>query len=276
MVPDAEPGQTPPGSSAPPRQGHHALDLIVGETPAIGALRLMIGKLGAVISNVLITGESGTGKELVARAIHASSARASRPFMPVNCGAIPPTLLESELFGHVRGAFTSAVTANRGLFIAADQGTLFLDEIGELPLALQVKLLRAIEEGEVWPVGATASVTVDVRIIAATNRTLQDDVDRGRFRKDLYYRLNVVHVGLPPLRERRADIPLIAERLLSRLNARLGTTVRSIDPATMQILVSYQWRGNVRELENVLERSMLMGDGAVIRVHDLPEEIIGS
>jgi len=246
---------------------------LVGDSPAIRAVREQIALIAPKPSNVLVTGESGVGKELAARAIHAASRRRAGEFVAVNCGAIPDTLLESQLFGHVRGAFTTAIQANPGLFVIADGGTLFLDEIGELPFALQVKLLRVIEERQVWPVGATKPVAVDVRIIASTNRDLVREVDAGRFREDLFYRLNVVHLRLPPLRERRADIALLADHLRERLNAKLGTRFLGIDRDALRLLMAQPWKGNVRELENVLERAMVLGDagGDMITLLDLPE-----
>jgi len=252
-----------------PRPGAHAL---VGESAAIQDVRGQIARSARAPSNVLITGESGVGKELVARAIHAASARRDHALVALNCGAIPEALLESQLFGHVRGAFTSAVQANRGLFVAADKGTLFLDEIGELPLSLQVKLLRVIEEGCVWPVGGTRPVPMDVRIIASTNRDLPAEVAAGRFRGDLFYRLNVVHLHLPPLRERRSDIPLLVDHLLAHLNAKLGTRFVGVERAALSALVNQPWRGNVRELENVLERAMVLGSGETISTRDLALE----
>ena len=215
-------------------------------------------------STVLITGESGTGKELVARLIHDEGPRAEKSFVAVNCGAIPETLLESELFGHVKGSFTGATTDKPGLFEEADGGTLLLDEIGELPASLQVKLLRALQEGEVRRVGANASRRVDVRVIAATNRDLAADVSANRFRGDLYYRVNVVSIRLPPLRERREDVAELALHFLRRHNARLSLDVRHIAPDAMRMLTSYAWPGNVRELENVIERALVMASGSTI------------
>jgi DNA-binding NtrC family response regulator len=246
---------------------------LVGESAPMQLVRDQIAKSGRARSNVLITGESGTGKELVARALHEASARHDQAFVPVNCGAIPEALLESQLFGHVRGAFTSAVQANPGLFAAANRGTLFLDEIGELPLSLQVKLLRVIEERHVWPVGATRPTAVDVRLIASTNRDLAQEVAAGRFREDLFYRLNVVRLELPPLRERRCDIPLLVDHLVHRLNAKLGTVVLGVERDAMRALISHPWRGNVRELENVLERAMVFGDGELITLEHLPASL---
>jgi len=250
---------------APPPTGHH----LVGQSPAIVAVRESIARCALTPSNVLITGESGVGKELVAAAIHAASPQCERPFIAVNCGAIPETLIESQLFGHVRGAFTSALQANPGLFVAGNHGTVFLDEIGELPFALQVKLLRVIENREVWPVGASRAVPLDVRIIASTNRDLLREVAAGRFRGDLFYRLNVVHISLPPLRERRGDIPLLVEHLIRRLNGKLGTAFVSVEPEALRLLAAQPWKGNVRELENVLERAMVMGTGRQLLLQHL-------
>jgi len=244
---------------------------LIGETAPMVAVRAHIARCATMPSNVLITGESGVGKELVADAIHAASARREQPFIPVNCGAIPETLMESQLFGHVRGAFTNALSANPGLFVAADRGTLFLDEIGELPQVMQVKLLRVIEDKQVWPVGATRGVPVDVRIIASTNRDLPAEVEAGRFRGDLFYRLNVVHITLPPLRERRADIPLLVAHLMRRLNAKLGTAFSGIEPEALRALVDLPWKGNVRELENILERAMVLGDGETLSLQHFAE-----
>src|SRR5262245_13002235 len=255
----------------PPRGGASPL---VGESPAMLALRDQIARTARTPSTVLITGESGVGKELVARALHAVSARRDRPFIAVNCGAIPEALLESQLFGHVRGAFTSAVQANPGLFSAADRGTLLLDEIGELPPPLQVKLLRVMEDRLVWPVGATRPLPVDLRIIASTNRDLAGEVLAGRFRQDLYYRLDVVHLKVPPLRERVADIPLLVDHLVGRLNAKLGTGFLGVEREALRALAARPWKGNVRELENALERAMVLGSGALLSLADLsaPED----
>jgi transcriptional regulator with PAS, ATPase and Fis domain len=256
--------------------GSDGIGRIIGESPALSAVRSQIAKIAATLSNVLITGESGTGKELVARSIHAASPRRGRRFVPINCGAIPGALMESQLFGHLRGAFTSALQASPGLFVAANQGTLFLDEIGELPLLLQVKLLRVIEEREVWAVGGTKPVPVDVRIVASTNRNLRQEVDEGRFRADLFYRLNVIHITPPPLRECRADIPVLVEHFLRKLNARLSTKYLGVDRDAMTILMNHRWKGNVRELEHVLERAMVLGEGDVITPDHLPEELAGA
>jgi DNA-binding NtrC family response regulator len=248
---------------------------LLGESAAMLALRTQVAKTGPAVSNVLITGESGTGKELVARAIHATSPRRGQPFVPINCGAIPEALLESQLFGHVKGAFTSAVQASCGLFVAADRGTVFLDEIGEMPLHLQVKLLRVIEEKQVWAVGSTKPVQVDIRIIASTNRDLAKEVEAGRFRCDLFYRLNVVHIALPLLREHREDIPLLADHFIHEFNLKLGRQVRGFDRDALRALTAYPWKGNVRELEHVIESAMILSDGEVLTVRDLPRGFLG-
>jgi len=224
-------------------------------------------------STVLITGESGTGKELIARLIHASSPRASRPFVPINCGAIPENLLESELFGHVKGAFTGAHADRAGLFEEADGGTLFLDEIGELPSQLQVKLLRALQEGEIRRVGDSSSRKVDVRIITATARDLEQEVRAGGFRSDLYYRINVVRIHLPPLRQRTEDIPPLTRYFLERFSGQLGISVTGFEPAAMKLLLSFPWYGNVRQLENVVERAMVLAESPTIKPEDLPDFI---
>jgi two-component system response regulator PilR (NtrC family) len=248
---------------------------LLGESAAMLAVRTQIARTGPAVSNVLITGESGTGKELVARAIHAASPRNGQPFVPINCGAIPEALLESQLFGHVKGAFTSAVQASCGLFTAADRGTVFLDEIGEMPLHLQVKLLRAIEEKQVWPVGSSKPVQIDIRIIASTNRDLAKEVEVGRFRGDLFYRLNVVHIALPPLREHREDIPLLADHFIREFNLKLGRRVRGIDRDTLRSLMAYPWKGNVRELEHVIESAMILSEDEILTLRDLPSGFVG-
>jgi len=252
-----------------PARPDRTAESLVGESLAIHAVRRQIARCAAAPTNVLISGESGVGKEVVARAIHAASSRHDRPFVPVNCGAIPEALLESQLFGHVRGAFTSAIQSNPGLFAAANHGTLFLDEIGELPYLLQVKLLRVLEDRQVWAVGGTRPVPVDVRLIVSTNRDLAGEVTAGRFRADLFYRLNVVHITVPPLRERRVDIPLLAEHFVRRLNHKLGTAVLGVDADAMRLLLAHPWKGNARELENALERAMILGDDDVIRASHL-------
>jgi two-component system response regulator AtoC len=224
-------------------------------------------------STVLITGESGTGKELIARLTHQSSPRASQPFVPINCGAIPENLLESELFGHVKGAFTGAHVDRAGLFEEADGGTLFLDEIGELPSQLQVKLLRALQEGEIRRVGGGTSRQVDVRIIAATARDLEQEVREGTFRSDLYYRINVVRIHLPPLRHRSEDIPHLARHFVDKFAKQLGISVTGFEPGAMKLLLDHPWYGNVRQLENVVERAMVLAEGPLVKVEDLPDFI---
>jgi len=222
---------------------------------------------------VLITGESGTGKELIARALHENSSRASQPVIRVNCAAIPRDLIESELFGYEKGAFTGAVTSKPGRFELAHGGTLFLDEIGEIPVNMQVKLLRALQEQEFERVGGIKTINVDVRLIAATNRDLGKEIQEGRFREDLYYRLNVVHLHLPPLRERQEDIPLLVDHFLAAFNRRLKKQVEGVTPAAMDKLLAYPWRGNIRELENVIERCLLFCEDARVDVGDLPPEV---
>jgi len=224
-------------------------------------------------STVLISGESGTGKEVVARYIHRLSDRADGPFLSINCGALPESLLESELFGHVRGSFTGAVKDKDGLLVAAEGGTFFLDEIGEMSPATQVKLLRAIQEREVIPVGATQAVPVDVRIIAATNRDLEEEIRKGTFRTDLYYRLNVIQLRLPPLRERREDIDLLARHFLERLAEREGGTARELSEDALEVLRHYDWPGNVRELENALERAVVLAPDGNLDVRHLPDRV---
>ena len=232
-----------------------------------------ISKIADFKTTVLITGESGTGKELVARAIHGKSQRKSSPFVAINCGAIPENLLESELFGHKRGAFTDATSDRRGLFEEADGGTLFLDEIGELPLNLQVKLLRVLQEENIRRVGDSKDLKVNVRIIAATHRDLTADVKAGRFREDLFYRINVLAIHIPPLRNRREDVSLLIDHFLSRNNARLGTNIRGLSPESRKLLLEYAWPGNVRELENTIERAMVLAESDVLQSSDLPERI---
>jgi two-component system response regulator AtoC len=224
-------------------------------------------------TTVLITGESGTGKELIARLVHDSSSRAGGPFVPINCGAIPENLLESELFGHVKGSFTGATTDRAGLFEEANGGTLLLDEIGELPPPLQVKLLRALQEGEIRRVGESRSRKVDVRILAATGRDLEGDVQEGTFRSELYYRINVIRIHLPPLRHRVEDVPVLGKHFVETYNETLSTKIEGFEPAAMKKLTAYSWPGNIRELENVVERSMVLAEGANITVEGLPEII---
>jgi two-component system response regulator AtoC len=250
-------------------------DEIVGRSAPMRSALDVARKVARHPSTVLLTGESGTGKELVARLIHRSSPRAQESFVAVNCGAIPEALLESELFGHAKGAFTGATHEKEGLFEEAHGGTLFLDEIGDLPVALQVKLLRALQEGEVRRVGANTSTQVDVRLITATNRDLAADIASGRFRGDLYYRINVVTIKLPPLRERPQDIPELALHFLRRYNERLGLGVEGIAPSAMRLLADYAWPGNVRELENVIERALVLAQGSTIEPEHLADFVHG-
>ncbi|HKY28296.1 MAG TPA: sigma-54 dependent transcriptional regulator [Pyrinomonadaceae bacterium] len=248
---------------------------IVGISPRLQGVFRTITKVAAVDATVLIEGESGTGKELVARAIHRRSHRAGKPFVAVNCGAIPPTLFEAEFFGHQRGAFTDAHEARSGRFEQAQGGTLFLDEISDLSLEAQVKLLRALQEREVTRLGSHTPIKVDVRVVTATNKDLKAAVESGAFRQDLYWRLNVVKITLPSLRERSEDVPLIVDHLLARFSNELGVTARAISPEALRLLQSYQWPGNIRELENTLCSAMIMCDGKVIKPSDLPPRIRG-
>ena len=249
-------------------------DGIIGTSPAMREVRRLINKMARTDATVLIGGESGTGKELVARAVHAKSNRGARAFVAVNCGAIPETLIESELFGHVKGAYTGAVAARAGLFRMADGGTIFLDEIGELPLALQVKLLRVLQERSFLPVGADTQVSVDVRVIAASNRNLEHEVQAGRFRTDLFYRLNVLNIDLPPLRERTQDIPLLLRRFLRQFSELDDKSVHRLSVGAARRLQAYPFPGNVRELENVLEHAVALCDGDTIQESHLPEYVL--
>ena len=251
----------------------HRFEDILAKSGRMQEIFRTITKIAEYKTTVLVTGESGVGKELVARAIHRRSTRRGGPFVAVNCGAIPENLLESELFGHKKGAFTDAVHDRRGLFEEATEGTLFLDEIGELPLGLQVKLLRVLEDEKIRRVGDTRDLQVDVRIITATHRDLHAETKAGRFREDLFYRLNVLPIHCPPLRERRDDIPLLIDHFVARNNTRLGTSIRGLDTETRRLLYEYSWPGNVRELENTIERAMVLSEGEQIIAADLPERI---
>ena len=248
----------------------------IGQAKAMWPILERVPQVARSDATVLITGESGTGKELLARAIHAASPRSARLFVPVNCGALPEGLLESELFGHVRGSFTGAIRDKRGLMQEAHGGTLFLDEIGELTPNTQVKLLRALQEKRIRPVGDNREVDVDLRIVAATNHDLQRQVKEGRFREDFYYRINVIHLHVPPLRERTEDIPLLVRHFVARACQRLGTPPKQLHRDAMAVLESYPWPGNVRELENVVERTVAMEPSALITVSSLPPSILGS
>jgi DNA-binding NtrC family response regulator len=246
---------------------------IIGASPKIQEVLRVIARLKDTRTPVLIAGESGTGKELVARAIHFRGTFAGRPFVAVDCGSLVPTLIESELFGHEKGAFTGATRSKPGLFQSANGGTIFLDEIGELPLEMQAKLLRFLQEKEVRPVGSNSKFKVDVRIIAATNRDLETEYRAGRFRKDLYFRLNVVTIQLPPLRERRSDIPMLTHWFLDRYAKASGSQVSS---SAMKCLLQYDWPGNVRELENCIERAVALGDGKTVDMKDLPPTVVSA
>ncbi len=246
---------------------------MVGRSKSMISLFQLARKVASFNTTVLVTGESGTGKELVARGLHAHSPRAEMPFIAINCGGIPENLLESEFFGHLKGAFTGADTNKKGIFAEADNGTLFLDEIGELPIGLQVKLLRVLQENEIRPVGSSRSQKIDVRIIAATAKDLAQEVEKGTFREDLYYRLNVLAIHIPPLRERPDDIALLARYFLKLKNRKLGTGVDSITSSAMSMLLQYSWPGNIRELENTIERAVIMTDQSSISPDNLTPTI---
>src|SRR5690349_18625774 len=251
------------------------LDNIIGQSPKMRAIFDMIQTVAPQTSRVLITGESGTGKELVARAIHENSQRSQAPFITINCGAFPVTLLESELFGYMKGAFTGANENRQGLFQAAQGGTLFMDELGNMSLTMQVKLYRVLQEGKVRPLGSTEEVDVDVRVIAATNKDFEKEIAEGRFREDLYYRLSVIPIQLPPLRERKEDIPLLARHFLENFRKTMEKPIEAISPEAMRKLESYDWPGNVRELENTMERAVALESGTEISVRVLPDRIAG-
>jgi two-component system, NtrC family, response regulator PilR len=249
------------------------LDHMIGTAPKMRAIFELIGNIAPQSSRVLITGESGTGKELVARAIHENSARSKNPFITINCGAFPETLLESELFGYMKGAFTGANENRSGLFQAAHGGTLFMDEIGNMSVTMQVKLYRVLQEGKVRPIGSTEESDVDVRVIAATNKDLEKEIAEGRFREDLFYRLSVIPIHLPPLRERREDIPLLARDFLERFSKSMSKNIDGIEPEAMRLLEVYEWPGNVRELENTIERAVALESRHKVSTEALPERI---
>jgi len=259
----------------PAAAGQAAFHALLGGSPAMRAVYQLLERASGLDITVLLSGETGTGKELAARAIHAHSARRARRFVAVNCGALPAELVESELFGHARGAFTGAAGLKRGLFEEADGGTLFLDEIGDLPLPVQVKLNRALQEKEIRRVGETGSIAVDARVIAATHRDLKAEVAAGRFREDLFYRLNVFPVALPPLRERREDVPLLAGAFLEKHARVLGRALAGLAPEALRALSGYAWPGNVRELENAVERAVAVGSGDAVALADLPADVRG-
>ena len=248
---------------------------LIGQSARTTEVYALLDRVADSPTTVLVTGESGTGKELIARALHENSRRRDKPFIKVNCAAIPKDLVESELFGYERGAFTGAVTSKPGRFELADKGTLFLDEIGELPLDMQVKLLRVLQESEFERVGGIRTIRVDVRLVAATNRDLKREIAQGSFREDLYYRLNVVPIALPSLRERASDIPLLVDFFLEKFNQRLKKQVVGVTPEALAKLTAYTWPGNIRELENVLERAVLFADGPRVREEDLTAEVRG-
>jgi two-component system response regulator AtoC len=255
--------------------GHGVQYGIIGASPGITDLYAVLERVADTPTTVMITGESGTGKELVARALHEHSSRKDKPFIKVNCAAIPKELIESELFGYERGAFTGAVASKPGRFELANSGTLFLDEVGEIPIEMQVKLLRALQESEFERVGGIKTIRVDVRLVAATNRDLKKLLAGGTFREDLFYRLNVVPIRLPALRERTSDIPLLVEHFLTKFNERLKKSVQGVEPEASEALVAYPWPGNIRELENVIERAVLFCDTQKLRASDLSPEIRG-
>jgi two-component system response regulator HydG len=252
-------------------QATFGLENVIGRSPAMTRVFELVKKAARSDANILVGGESGTGKELIARAVHANSPRVSQPFVPVDCASLPEQLLESELFGHEKGAFTGAIKTKQGLIEMAHRGTLFLDEIGEIPLALQSKLLRAIQERQVRRVGATSLVDVDVRIVSATNRDLRDEAGHGRFREDLYYRINVIAILLPPLRERAGDVTLLAHAFLKKFG---GDRIVGFDGDALAALEAYAWPGNVRELQNVVERACALADGDIVERRDLPEYVV--
>lgn len=253
-------------------RSQQALGTLIGNSPEMEKIYRILSKVAQTTHPVLVLGESGTGKELIARSIHSNGPSASKPFLPVDCGSLVPTLIESELFGYVKGAFTGATRNKDGLLISAEGGTVFLDEIGEMPLDLQAKLLRALQEKEIRPVGATHRIPINCRILAATNRDLAAMVEQGRFRKDLYYRLNVVALRIPPLRDRRDDIPLLAAHFLNRMNRNGGRKYILSDDA-LRTMCEYAWPGNVRELENSIERACALSTGPVLRLGDLPTQL---
>ncbi|OGP90922.1 MAG: Fis family transcriptional regulator [Deltaproteobacteria bacterium RBG_16_47_11] len=250
------------------RDRYH-FDNIIGQSPKMLALYDLLEKVGPTKTNILITGESGTGKELVAKAIHYNSSRRDLPFVTLNCGAIPESLIESELFGHMKGAFTDAIATKKGLFEVADEGTLFLDEISELPLLMQVKLLRVLQDREFKRVGGTEDIRVDVRIIAATNKDLEQAVREKRFREDLFYRLNVIQIKLPPLRERKEDIPPLTMHFLKKFSGELNKSISNISAETLQLLLNYEYPGNVRELQNIIERAVALEATQELTVQNL-------
>ena len=269
-VKSGDAASTPPAST-----GHGRARPIVGSHPGMVELIKLVSRVAGTKSSVLVIGESGTGKELIARTIHEASPRRDRAFVAVSCTSLSETLLESELFGHVKGAFTGAIERRPGLFLEANRGTVFLDEVGDMSLSMQAKLLRVLQEQEVKPVGGTDTVPVDLRVVAATHQDLEALVEAKRFREDLYYRLHVVALHVPPLRERREDIPLLAGHFLREYAARSGRPLRGFSTTAMELLLAHPWPGNVRELENVVERAVALAPGSTVEVADLPEKLIG-
>jgi DNA-binding NtrC family response regulator len=255
---------------------HYDFSTIIGEGIAMKRIINEVRKIADAKSNVLLLGETGTGKELIARAIHFNSNRTAKPFIPINCSAIPENLLESELFGHTKGAFTGAFAFKKGLFEEANGGTIFLDEIGDLSINLQSKLLRVLEDQEIRPVGGTQSIKVDLRFIAATNKDIASAVKKGSFREDLFYRINVITIKLPPLRERKEDIDLLVNHFIEKFSAELGKKVNRIDEEALKYIKKYNWPGNIRELQNVIERAVLVSEDGTIKPEHLPEEMISS
>lgn len=254
-------------------RGTYGFENIVGRSPAMGQVFELVRKAARSEANILVVGESGTGKELVANAVHVGSPRAAEAFVPVDCASLPEQLLESELFGHEKGAFTGAVRTKPGLIEVAHRGTLFLDEIGELPVGLQVKLLRALQERQIRRVGGTRQIDVDVRLVSATNRDLRELVVKGQFREELYYRVNVIAIALPPLRERKGDVTLLAHTFLKKYAQGREVPLKGFEPEAMQILETYSWPGNVRELQNVIERACVLAEGEAISARDLPAHL---
>jgi transcriptional regulator with PAS, ATPase and Fis domain len=252
------------------------VDNIIGKSKALRDVLGLVKKVANTQATVLITGASGTGKELIALALHALSDRMDKLFLPVNCGALPETLLESLLFGHMKGSFTGAFANQEGLLEKAKGGTIFLDEIGEIPQHLQVKLLRALEAKEILPIGTTTPRHIDVRVLAATNRDLTQEVAAGRFREDLFYRLNIMEIHIPPLKDRPEDIPLLIDYFIKRHNPELRRNFQGIDAAAVQLLMSLPWKGNVRELDNVIEHTMILAEGERIALTDLPASVVAS
>ena len=252
----------------------HSIDSIISKSPLMLNILRAIEKISEYKTTILITGESGTGKELVARAVHQSSPRSNQPFVAINCGALPEHLLESELFGHVKGAFTGASSTKKGLFEEAHMGTIFLDEIGELPYPLQVKLLRVLQEDEIRKVGDTKNQPIDTRVVAATIRNLEQETKKGNFREDLFYRLNVLPIHVPPLRDRKEDIVVLVEHFINQLNEKFNLKVKGISQESMDLLYNYSWPGNVRELENTIERAIVLTEGTTIEKTCLPPDLV--